>query len=402
MKALLQFFLFFGLCQVALAESPYETLDSSYRDSGSITEITPSTPIKAQDGVGLCYGFSATSLLENFRCREMNLDCSNEGDVLSSLDVTSYYQKQSLKEGGDTFRLLDNIERSKRKIAKEQCVKFSALVFQMSSERHSSRVLTLDEKSGWNFLIKKWNEYKGIGQSTARNDCVSCLADTIKATLVNIETPKDQLQDAFQSARTLEEFLYKSLLPKECLEDSETLSIPAFKTKTFPGYKDTANNDSITRKVVSILQAGLPLEMSICTRDGLNGKCDDNGGHSIALFGIKEVCSSKNNDCKKVVKIKNSYGKSWQEYHNDGWVDLDSLVESSLLFGKGNNITWLEKPGFILPVNNPAKSNQINAPSIHSNPGRSIPNQYKNYKGIWKCPGSKFSDIYEAGCVPLK
>ncbi|MFA6239186.1 MAG: hypothetical protein WC635_17740 [Bacteriovorax sp.] len=401
MKISIMLFMASILSISARAEYPYETLDDSYRNKGPVIEVFPSSPVRAQDGIGLCYGFSATSLLENYRCKELNLSCSESNNLLSSLDVTSYYEKKALKEGGNTYRLLNNVENSNRKIASEDCIKFSAIVHQMADYKNN---VTKDEKRGWIFLIQKWNEFKGIGsngQSTTRNDCVSCLADSIKSTLVNIETPKDQLKDAFLNAKTLEEFLYKSLLPAQCLEESKILNIPAFKTRTYPGYNGKPDADSLSRKIISVLEANIPLEMSICTGRDFNGACLKDTGHSIALFGLKEVCSYKTNECRQMVKVKNSYGNTWQRQNNDGWVDLSSLVENSLLYEKNNNISWLEKPGFVLPEKAQIKKP---APPIIGKPngGGGIPSEYKNYKGIWKCPGSKFSDQYETGCVPMK
>lgn len=34
-----------------------------------------------------------------------------------------------------------------------------------------------------------------------------------------------------------------------------------------------------------------------------------------------------------MVKVINSYGASWQQQNNEGWVDLKGLAESSLLMG---------------------------------------------------------------------
>lgn len=399
MKELFILFIAIIICNFAEAyEYPYETPDNSYRDSGTPTEIYTSTPIKTQDGVGLCYGFSATSLLENYRCKELNLDCSDSNDFLSSLDVTSYYQHQSLTEGGNTYKLLSNIERSKRKLAKENCVKFSVLVHQMVDPKNN---IIKDEKRGWIFLVKKWNEYKGIGEKVKRNDCVTCLSDSIKETLVNIETPRDQIKDAFLSARTLEEFIYKSLLPAQCLEDNKMISIPTFKTKTFSSKGANSDLESLTNKIESVIEAGIPLELGVCGQKDYYGACVKDKGHSIALFGIKEVCSSKNKDCKTLVKVKNSYGNTWQQRNNDGWVSLRSLAESSLLFTDENNITWLEKPGFILPEKIKKPLPVFTLPANNEG-SRVIPSQYKSYNGIWKCPGSKFSDRYEPGCSPLK
>lgn len=381
-------------------EFPYETLDGSYKDTTIPIEISPSTPIKAQDGIGLCYGFSATSLLESYRCRELKLNCDDPKEFLSSLDVTSYYERKSLKEGGDTYRIFSNIENSKRKIAKEECVQFSALVHQMVDYKN---IMQKDEKRGWIFLVKKWNEYRGIGKDVRRNDCVACLADEIKKNLPNVQTPIDQLKDAFTSSHSMEEFLYKSLLPAQCMEENKMASIPEFKSKSYPGYNEKADANAVAKKVESLLLSSIPVEISICTQKDFTDKCTAQSAHSIALFGIKQVCSSRKNDCRTMVKVKNSYGNTWQLQNNNGWVNLKSLADSSFLLTQNNNISWIEKPGFILIEKSLSKKSVTSLMStVNSRAGGGIPDEYKNYYGIWKCPGTKYVDQYEPGCIPLK
>lgn len=376
------------------AEYPYETLDRSYRQKGEIHEVTPASPVKSQDGIGLCYGFTATSLLEHYRCRELNLDCTDPKEILSSLDVTSYYQRERLIEGGQTYRILSNLESGKKKIAREECARFSTLVHQVSVSQNS---YIKDEKRGWNFLIKKWNEYRGLG-GTKRNDCISCLADEIKSTLVNITTPTDQLKKAFEEARSLEEFLYKSILPLHCLEESRMAAIPPFVTRTYPTYKDKFSDEGLAQKIETVLRNNIPLEMGICTSSV--SPCPDDSGHSITLFGIKEMCSGQTSQCRKAVKIKNSYGMSWQNKTDDGWVDLASLIEASKALGTHNNITWIQKPGQVLQEK---KLSAVPSPRpvTPSGGGAGVPAQYKDYKGIWKCPNATFRDNYEPGCVPM-
>lgn len=386
--------LFFLTTFSAFAEIPYTILDSSYVQKGEEINITPVTPIKAQDGIGLCYGFSATSLLENFRCRELNLNCNDPHEFLSTLDVTSYFERERLIEGGQTFRILNNLENGRKKIAREECIKFSTLVHQMADNQNN---IFKDEKRGWIFLTKKWNEYRGIG-GAQRNDCASCLADTIKSTLVNIQTPADQIKNAFYEAHTLEEFLYKTLLPAQCLQDSKMADMPAFVSKTWPGYNDKFSEEALMAKIENVLRNNIPVEIGICT-SGLR-PCGENSGHSIALFGIKEVCSNQTNECRKVVKIKNSYGMSWQLQNNDGWIDLKALAEASHNLAEYQNISWIQRPGQVLSEKKIIAPPPQNRPATPSAPG--IPNEYKNYRGIWKCPNSRYTDQYEPGCVPAR
>jgi len=380
-------------------EVPYVVPDQSYVDKGDAVVVTPMTPVKSQDGIGLCYGFSATSLLENYRCRELNVDCNDPNEFLSSLDVTSYYGRERLVEGGNTIRILMNLEKGK-KIAREECIRFSTLVHQVAVTQNS---FYRDERQGWNFLTKKWNEFKGYG-GEKRNDCASCLADSIKSTLVNIQTPSDQLKNAFLEAHSLEEFLYKALLPVQCINEAKMASVPPFVAKSYPGYSEKITEEALKAKVETILRNNIPLEMGICT--SVERPCREDAGHSVALMGIKEVCSQTNGDCKKLVKVKNSYGNSWQANNNDGWIELDSLAEASRALGNYGNITWIQKPGFVLQENKNKEPKKVTPPSRPTRPNvpagpSGIPAEYKNHRGIWKCPNSTFLDHYETGCVPM-
>jgi hypothetical protein len=402
MKTLTLFLIYISnTLKILHAEVPYTLIDRSYTNSGTVYEVDNLTPVKSQDGIGLCYGFSATTLLENFRCRELNLNCSNPHEILSSLDVTSYYGRNRLDEGGNPSVILNNIAASNRKIAREECAKFSTLVYQMN-DSHNNPIT--DERRGWIFLTQKWNEYKGLDQKVKRNDCVSCLAQSIKSALVNIQTPADQIQKAFLDAHTLEEFIYMTVLPTQCLNDSKTAELPPFEAKSYPGYKDILTEESLTKKIESLLMSNIPLEMSICGDP--RKPCPTDFGHSVAVVGLKEVCKGSG-DCKKVVKLKNSYGMSWQQQNNDGWVDLQTLVESSLATAKNYNINWIQKPGYKL-VEKSLKAESYYSkqvikvqPKIINN-SNTVPAEYKDYKGIWKCPGSAFMDHYESGCVPMK
>lgn len=381
----------------AAGEYPYTAPERDYAERGEVILVSHVSPIKSQDGIGLCYGFSATSLLENYRCRELNVDCNDPNEFLSTLDVTSYYGRERLVEGGSTTRILMNLEKGK-KIAREECVQFSALVHQVAITQNT---FYRDERQGWNFLTKKWNEYKGY-KGEKRNDCVSCLADSIKSTLVNIQTPADQLKNAFTEAHSLEEFLYKALLPAQCMNDAKMAVVPPFVTKIYPGYSDKITDEMLKAKIETVLKNNLPLEMGICT--STVRPCPENSGHSIAVVGLKEVCSSSTGDCKKLVKVKNSYGNSWQAQNNDGWLDLDTLVEASRAQANFGNITWIQKPGFVLQEFKLKEQKRVgpSRPSPNAPSPAGVPAEYKDYKGIWKCPNATFIDHYEPGCVPMR
>lgn len=343
MKTFILLFALITFSQNSLAENPYYVLDKSYEDTpGSEIEITESSPTKTQDGIGICYGFTSTSLLETFRCKEMSLDCSKPEETLSTFDVTSNFQpngKNGLDEGGHSSEVLKNLKEKGGVVAREMCMPFSSIVQQEGSTK-------LREKKGMSFLTAKWNEYKGV-KNKKPNDCITCLVNDIKKTLSNLGTSNEELADAFKTASGLEEFLYLAVLPKECLQESKMAKIPAYEVNSFPTALKDANPKTIQKKIESLLLSKIPVEIGICADASYSVNCKGGEGHSIALYGIKESCSAT--ECKTVVKVKNSYGESWQKKTNDGWVDLAELVKSSLSISDYKNVNWINKPGAEIP-----------------------------------------------------
>jgi hypothetical protein len=323
------------LCSFDLqAEYPYKTFNSSYVDKEETVKIIEErTPTKSQDGVGICYGFTATRLLETHRCRELKLDCSDPNEALSTLDVSSYamMDKKSLQMFGYAYTVLYYIYNGQNSIAKESCIQFSTLLHK--------KFFSKSEQVGWEYLISNWKDYRDNKVKNKSNDCVSCVAQKIKKEMVGLKTSIEQIAKALES-NSQEEFLEKAVIPTECLEEAKIAKIPPFSPKKYP--EANLPNTDLKNVVTTLLNAGTPLEMAICHIPEEEDECKDGAGHSVALYGIKEIC--KKNDCKTVVKVINSFGESWQQSHNDGWIDLDTLVESSKrLRNKDENISWIER-----------------------------------------------------------
>jgi hypothetical protein len=397
--------LLFNLSNSVWAEFPYETLTDQFTntDSKSFHELSNLPPIKSQDGIGLCYGFAATTILEYYRCRELVLSCKQSENALSTLDVSSYNStNKALKEGGDSYAILDHLKKSNRKIAAESCVPFSSLVHQFSSNNKSN------EKYGWNILVETWKKFKKLqSENYNSNNLISC-SNNIKANITNLDTNEDQINNALKTANSLESFLYQVLLPKKCLDDQIKLEIPPFETNRYPLSSIDFDKKKIAEKIEQVLLNDIPLVLNICGDPAIDNKCPENSGHALTLTGIKESCDANNSNCKTFVKVNNSYGNTWQLNNNNGWVDLESLLNTSEVFQKFNVISWINKPGAQLKnlkLNRNIYATNLSTPTIYPpaiNRNSAIPEQWKNYKGIWKCPENKFVDRYEPGCVPMK
>lgn len=388
------------------AEYPYETLDGFYNNTNSQStfEVSNMPPTKAQDGVGLCYAFSSATLLENYRCKELKINCLDKENLISTLDVSSFNQEREprqLKEGGVPASLLRSIQRSDRKLAKESCAKFNSIVHKLNTSPESN------EGQGWKFLSRSWNNFKKLAPKKQK-DLVWCMVGAVKNNLRQIETPEDQLYDAFMNARNLENFLYKSILPSQCLIGSNLMSVPDYSVNVFPNYNEKPNQRALEEKIESVLLNNIPIEMGICTVElGKGEKCPENQAHSVTLFGVRESCNNSG-DCKTMVRVKNSYGWSWQQQNNDGWVDLTTIAKASMDLQEQANITWLTKPNQKLEskkLTRTGSSNKISNDPIgaliqNNFKPEKMPAEYKGFKGIWKCPGNKYVDQYAPGCIP--
>jgi hypothetical protein len=356
---------------------------------------------KSQDGIGLCYGFSSTTLLENYRCRTQNVNCLDASESLSPMDVSSYYRNttsKSVQESGNANKVLNNIKKSNRKIVKESCAKYSSLV------KKANSLYVPDEGQGWRYLTSIWNALKAKSR-TIPSDQVSCIATTIKNEIKGLSTPVWQIQDAIKTADSLENFLYKTIVPLECMNENNMISIPDFDVKSFPAYGANYTAIDLSNKIENVLMNNIPVEISICTNNTNDVKCPDGYGHSVTLFAIKEACNPLG-ECRTMVRVKNSYGWGWQRDNGDGWVDLNSLAKSSMRQDSFNNINWIQKPGTVLSSKMLERTGYntdaevIKSKSVKNDDPKIVPKKYKDFQGIFKCPNNTYLDHYEEGCVP--
>lgn len=332
----------FVLISNAFADFPFVVANIRGLSKAGSFEVSHMPPIKDQGQIGLCYGFSSTALLENFRCRELGVNCHDKSQLISTLDVTSYFLSfnssipRALRAGGVTQFVLSNILEQDAKLASDKCINYSSFG-KPAGLFDSPRFI---EKNGWDYLNAKWNEYN---QNKLKNVsiCVNCMADDIKKYLKKMKTPVGQIEDALVNSHSVEEFLFKAIIPNECFDDNKSITLPSFEVKSFPTTAEEKGPEKLAKKIESILLNNIPLEISIRMISG-----GEFGGHSIVLAGIKRFCKAPGEGCKTLVKVQNSWGELWQDYNNDGWVDLVPLTQ--VVLAEFNSIVWLQKPGITL------------------------------------------------------
>lgn len=342
------------------AEYPYIIPTEDYNNAPVKSfEVTHMSATKSQDDVGLCYGFSTTALLENFRCRSLKISCFTPKEQLSVLDVSSFADsnRRAIIEGGLTREVLSNFAKSDRKVVKEECLNYSQLLAKNvdvdPKDPIAAITAKIDQGGGISRLTSAWNKYKHIGEKKEKmsKDCVHCLAVDIKNNMFQLKTSVDQIENALKFSKSLEEFMYQSVFPKECLEEQNKVEVPAFTIRSFPENGENYNPKILAKKLEQVLLNDIPVEMSMCTvLVSSKDTCPKGQGHSITMIGIRENCSEITKKCKKLVRIRNSYGWDWQKKNNQGWFDLDTLMEASFKFNNhiGKQFTWLEEPGRVL------------------------------------------------------
>jgi hypothetical protein len=351
LKKIIFLSLFFNFCSISHAKFPYDLpYDINKLVFKDIITVSNMPPVKSQDGVGLCYSFTATNLLENFRCNELKLDCNDKSQQISILDTASFYDpkmenlnSRKIKEIAATRDILLNINKFKPKLAKEECVSFSFLVYEISSNQ---RILSSNEKNGWNYLVQAWTHFREQKQYNSEN-LLACTANNIKNELLNLSTSKNQIIDALKTASNLEQFLFKTILPSECLLDKNLLYIPDFEVKHATAFSDTPTElEQFKEQLKFEIGHNIPVEITICNTELVNNKCPHGRNHSVVLNGIKQACEPNFKGCKTMVKIQNSFGQRWQELNNDGWADLETIINANIAtspIGMASFI-WIQKP----------------------------------------------------------
>lgn len=154
--------LYFTLPYENIFASIYQAADYKHTRSGRFhIELDNLPKIKNQKNAGLCYGFTAVTMLEYHKCKVLKLDCTNLdlNKQFSALDVTAGMNKGKIKEGGVSNRIFENMSR-KLRVASEKCAPYSQLEVDMefmysdkpkqSWQRNASRGLDVLE----NFYVK--------------------------------------------------------------------------------------------------------------------------------------------------------------------------------------------------------------------------------------------------------
>lgn len=287
--------------------NPYETrgnrvpiCDDTY------LELTNLPPIREQGSIGICYSFSSLLLLEHLKCSKTEdpEKCyqSNRG---SAVDLTKFMKGKSknlISIGGDPQYVLRNFAEN-RSLVNDACTYFDkwARLPYSSGYEDFFHVLKEDLKS---------NNQAAI--ACHAQDMASQNMGNVNQLLSLMETSRELSVEKLRS-----QFLYN----KSCQEPN--ITFPAYDMHRYPEYGGSATRAGIFKFIKANLEKQSPVEISFCAEKDDQGQCYY---HSTTVVGMRNICDQTG--CNVQYRIQNSYGKSWQDNHDDGWVNADLISQS--------------------------------------------------------------------------
>lgn len=264
----------------------------------------PNMPIQRDQGsLGFCYGFSLTTAIDHFNCRKKKLDCSDPKNSFSSLDILSVGNEGFIKEGGNSYRLMQKIIPF-GKLAKEECAPYSKYKFKNDPTFTS-------EESTWSHLSKVYQESHSI-----KNECTGLDLEPINLPIIEIYKALGK--------STFSEFMSSISIPPEC--QANRVSLPPLSTCTFDKNKLKDDPVNLNKAIVSILKSSTPIIFDFC----LDQNCEAGQGHSVIIHGFENLCCKEKGQmkCEKKYLIRDS-ARVLSKEPGDYWVSEDFVINKS-------------------------------------------------------------------------
>lgn len=365
----------------AFAVDPYILRPGGYVPlcDSSFVELQNLPPLRDQGVYGLCYAHSGMMLLDYMRCSNDKNPAAcyeNPGSVLHLAKFYSGKNEERIEVGGTPDVMLKSFLES-RKLAPEKCAKYEDwknLDQYYRSERSGLSAPPEDqpELDYFYYISKRLKK-------NASTDEMNCWAKELIDS--GVEQNLQDIMAVLQKGRYLhwQELRFKLLVPKSCI--NQAISYPEYDLKAYPPtYADKKSFKGFRDFIFSALSNGVPLEASF--------KAGPGEYHSSTIVGQRHVCDARK--CELQYKIHNSYGKSWQENNDGGWVNAKNLVnmmeEYSLgvtaIHPKGKSVVPKQSAAYYesTPANG-RRSENCQEPSASFETAR--PSKQEN--GLWVC-----------------
>lgn len=326
--------------------------------------------IRSQDSTDSCLGFASWALLQHRICDTYKKDCANlsPDEEVSPFSTLSFAYENSLNaqkefENGldvENFRSLHihpNFKRESyvglttimRNIAQysnfnlvaESCYPFD----QIANTLNLSNFNVIDKA-----LDKMYHVFKNLKKDTEGNViCDDCNKEFEKITDLQKLNLKFDFTGTLLGIRNFEQFFYYTMFGNKC--ENSHLKKPSFRVRAFPenNTKEDISVEDYIKTIERQINAGNPVGITnFCVdREKINGTCKLY--HASVISGVKVECNCPNNqcpcnqNCRTMLRLHNSLGKSWQDNtNNGGWVDANILLsnlDSRKIYG---TLTWTE------------------------------------------------------------
>nr|BFD61395.1 hypothetical protein BdHM001_00760 [Bdellovibrio sp. HM001] len=369
MKLFLPFFLF--ISQNIFAADGLNPFKFQYVvEPGTQAQLTNMPRVRSQDSFGICYAFAASVLFDEANCaNKQGTDCASMSDdqKVSPIDLARFsvnlsedkdsrdrYSYEGLKEGGSAALALYNAKNTQHN-ARESCAPFDHLVAKTKDPNEAQKI----ELAMWKKFQDSYETYKKKSK-----ECVACGLEyaTAKSQELkdqfNLKTSNQEILQAF-AQDTYNKFLDTLLVPEKCWEWRDAIELNGgWGLKTYPQVGEKSDYNQMLAMIKKNLANKRPMAFAFCTQEPLTVKsikeCNEaknasgtitGFGHEVVIKGYRRVCKvnagKTTKECYDAVQVQNSWGQSWQNENDDGWVDAKQLLDRS--FYEKQTLTWLER-----------------------------------------------------------
>jgi hypothetical protein len=330
----------------------FVTIPRNYTFQNKV-EITNMPAVRSQDSIGICGAFAVAAVLDYNNCRKNNWDCKTIGDDkrVSTLDLarmaSSPNDKEMAKDKDFSVRVLLGFIPSypakvvldyQKTVSKESCAPFASIVNRYADENplQNETFGRLEQQ------VRSYTE----GQSS----CIECIEELIKkdfprinnladvrtALAVAKEFAPEEVKYLYGSGSApagalgkvgFELFLKQLLISDKCDKANQLIQIQG-QLSIFEPTQASKRVDEFKQYISTRLNQKEPVILSSICADRRSDPLQCNGGrHGLVIVGSATVCNVGTPPrCIQAYKLHNSWGQSWQDAHNDGWVSADQLI----------------------------------------------------------------------------
>ncbi|WP_295900348.1 hypothetical protein [uncultured Bdellovibrio sp.] len=338
----------FASTSLATEYAAFAKIDSSYAQKKVDLEIKNMPRITSQDGLGICYAHVAATMMQTENCRTLKIkDCGSlqENQLFSPLDLTRLHRTNDNGEystlrssykgldisGGSVHDAIIIGALGTKAAASEECLSLDRILSKMNTRGETNDA----QNAMWTRLKQQYDAAKK--EAKGKEGCAECLnniyttaADKTMPEVeknLNLKVDNVKLAQAF-AQDTFNKFLDDLLGASACRKPSQMVYFENAEGLTYEAFptSDNATSEQMKDKVKEVLKTGRPLALTnICLGQEPAKSCNEKNFHAVVIAGYRTICNSAGK-CRDSFKVVNSWGKSWQDQNDGGWLDADALL----------------------------------------------------------------------------